>query len=93
MTVHTQLVLRVLLAHPDTAHYGLSIAQSTGMLSGTAYSILARLHRCGWLRSWWEDADPHHEQRPRRRYYQLTPAGTMAARDALARSRGLALPP
>ncbi len=89
MTVHTQVVLHTLLADATTDLYGLEIADRTGLLPGTTYPILARLQRIGWVRARWEDIDPHDEQRPRRRYYHLTPDGAAAARDALAsRQRG-----
>jgi PadR family transcriptional regulator, regulatory protein PadR len=91
MTVQMQVVLHALLADPDEDLYGLEIAERTGLLPGTTYPILVRLERVGWVRSRWEDIDPHDEQRPRRRYYQLTPNGTVSARDALARTKlGLA---
>lgn len=91
MTVQTQVVLHALLADPSKDLYGLEIAERTGLLPGTTYPILVRLERVGWLCARWEDIDPHDEQRPRRRYYQLTLDGATAARDALARAKpGLA---
>ena len=40
-----------------------------------AGGILARLERCGWLESRWEDIEPAEEGRPRRRY-RLSPYET-----------------
>lgn len=85
MTLQTQVVLHALLADPDKELYGLEIADRTGLLPGTTYPILVRLEQAGWLKSRWEEIDPHDEQRPRRRYYRLTSDGAAFARQALAR--------
>jgi DNA-binding PadR family transcriptional regulator len=90
MTVQTQAVLQALLADPHAELYGLEIAERTGLLPGTTYPILVRLQQIGWVRDRWEIVDPHDEQRPRRRYYQLTDQGVVAARDALHRTRARA---
>ncbi len=87
MTMPTQLVLQALLAEPGEEQYGLQICTNAGLPSGTIHPILARLERVGWLESRWEDADPHEEGRPRRRYYRFSPGGAEQARLALARSR------
>jgi PadR family transcriptional regulator PadR len=87
MTLQTQLVLRAMLTDPAGEHYGLQLRDETGLPSGTIYPILARLERCGWVASNWEDPVQHiAEGRPRRRYYQLTGEGAERARDALARA-------
>jgi DNA-binding PadR family transcriptional regulator len=86
MTMQMQLVLRLLLAEPTRERYGLEVGQQTGLPSGTYHPILNRLETAGWLESRWEDADPHEEHRPRRRYYRLTGDGVVAARQALARA-------
>jgi PadR family transcriptional regulator PadR len=49
------------------------------------HPILARLEKIEWLESRWEDADPHQQGRPRRRYYRLSQDGAVRARQALAR--------
>ena len=86
MTLQTQLVLRAMLDDSVGEHYGLQLRDETGLPSGTIYPILARLERCGWVASSWEDPMQHIlEGRPRRRYYQLTGEGAERARDALAR--------
>ncbi|MGH3911210.1 MAG: PadR family transcriptional regulator [Pseudonocardiaceae bacterium] len=85
MTLPTQLVLRAMLADPTMEMYGLEIGQTAELPSGTIHPILARLERCGWLESRWEDIDPAKEGRPQRRYYRLTPDGAELACNALAR--------
>jgi DNA-binding PadR family transcriptional regulator len=63
---------------------------ATGLASGTVYPILRRLEEAGMLSAKWERAaDAHDEQRPPRRYYQITGAGRQALRDATARFPGL----
>lgn len=94
MTLHTQLVLQAFLQDPGRELYGLELSQETGLLPGTAYPILIRLEKEGWVRSWWEDIDPQVEKRPARRYYVLTARGGALATAALAaarRPRGTAL--
>jgi PadR family transcriptional regulator, regulatory protein PadR len=86
MTITTQLVLRAMLADPGREMYGLEICQAAGLPSGTIHPILARLEVIGWAESRWEDADPQHEGRPRRRYYLLTQDGAERARIALAQA-------
>ena len=87
MTLATQLVLRAMLAAPTRETYGLQICHAAGLPSGTIHPILARLEReHGWVTSRWEDITPHHEGRPRRRYYKLTEDGAERARIALAQA-------
>jgi PadR family transcriptional regulator len=85
MTLPTQLVLRAMLTEPTLEMYGLQISHAAELPSGTIHPILARLERCGWLESRWEDIDPAREGRPRRRYYRLSTEGAEYARTALAR--------
>ncbi|WP_237048086.1 PadR family transcriptional regulator [Lentzea guizhouensis] len=87
MTVHVQAVPRLLLSDPDVERYGLEIAESAGMMPGTAYPILARLVSLGWVEDRWEEIDPHTARRPKRRFYKLTETGRTAAPAALARAR------
>jgi DNA-binding PadR family transcriptional regulator len=50
---------------------------------GTLYRALGRLETMGLLSSRWEDANvAADENRPRRRFYALTPAGEDAVADA-----------
>lgn len=83
--MQTQTVLRVFLEDPDRELYGLEIAAHTGLLPGTTYPILDRLQRASWMTSRWETIDPRDEQRPRRRYYRLTPSGVELATQELER--------
>jgi len=80
----------VLAALSGGCRYGFEIMDTTGLASGTVYPILRRLEDAGLLSARWErTADAHDEQRPPRRYYQITGAGSRALRDALDRFPGL----
>jgi len=72
-------VLSALLEDPLGHHYGLEIAKSAGLATGTVYPILARLEADGWVESEWEAIDEAAEGRRRRRYYTMTPLGATAA--------------
>ena len=73
ITYPTALVLRALTRG---YHYGFDIMDATGLPSGTVYPILRRLDAAGLLLSTWEkQADAQREQRPPRRYYEITAAG------------------
>lgn len=68
----------------EPAFHGFGLAQSLGegrssglIGHGTLYKALGRLEEMGLLDSRWEDDPP--DGRPRRRLYQLTPAGARAA--------------
>jgi PadR family transcriptional regulator PadR len=81
----------VLFAVSRGIRHGFDIMDASGLASGTVYPILRRLEDAGMLRSKWEPAsDARDEQRPPRRYYQITGAGSGALRDALDRFPGLA---
>lgn len=84
-TLPMLLVVREMLAEPTREMYGLEICKAADLPSGTLHPILARLERCGWLESRWEDIEPAEEGRPRRRYYRLSPYGAERARAALDR--------
>ncbi|MGQ0733022.1 MAG: PadR family transcriptional regulator [Acidobacteriota bacterium] len=85
LTVPTTLVLQALAqGHP----HGFDIMEATGLPSGTVYPILRRLDAEGLVRSRWErDGTARLEQRPPRRYYELTASGREAAAAAIARYR------
>ncbi len=73
LTFPTALVLQALFRGH---HHGFEIMDVTGLASGTVYPLLRRLDREGLLSSRWEKpAVARREQRPSRRYYQLTAAG------------------
>jgi DNA-binding PadR family transcriptional regulator len=57
--------------------YGFSIMETTGLPSGTVYPALRRLEQNDLIRSQWEkQSTADEEQRPARKYYKLTAAGT-----------------
>ena len=85
LTYPTTLVLQALL---QGHHHGFDIMDATGLPSGTVYPILRRLDAEGCVRSRWEkDGVARREQRPPRRYYELTPE-----RPHLRRRSGRPLP-
>jgi PadR family transcriptional regulator, regulatory protein PadR len=85
LTYPTTLVLQA-LAHG--VRHGFDIIDATGLPSGTVYPILRRLEREALVSARWEDAAiAHGEQRPPRRYYELTAAGEAVLDTALARYR------
>jgi len=56
--------------------YGFSIMEMTGLPSGTVYPAVRRLEADELIRSRWErQSIADREQRPPRKYYQLTAAG------------------
>lgn len=80
-TYPTALVLQALL---DGHHHGFDIMDATGLQSGTVYPILRRLEAEAVVRSTWEVAEvARDEQRPPRRYYQLTGGGREMAKRAI----------
>jgi PadR family transcriptional regulator PadR len=87
MTYQAALVLEALAAG---RHHGFDIMDATDLPSGTIYPILRRLDDEGLVRSRWErDAVARREQRPPRRYYELTAAGEAKLAEARARFRAL----
>jgi DNA-binding PadR family transcriptional regulator len=90
LTYPTALVLQALAGG---YHYGFDIMDATGLPSGTVYPILRRLDREGWVKSRWEKEEiAHREQRPSRRYYELTGLGKKQLATALERLHSLATP-
>jgi PadR family transcriptional regulator len=76
ITYPTSLVLHAIA---DGARYGFEIADVTGLQTGTVYPALRRLERLGYVRSNWEaEKTARREQRPARRYYEITTPGTAA---------------
>jgi PadR family transcriptional regulator, regulatory protein PadR len=87
LTYPTTLVLHALL---QGHHHGFDIMDATGLPSGTVYPILRRLDAEGCVRSRWEkDGEARKEQRPPRRYYELTSPGRQLATEAAERYRPL----
>ncbi|MEM7417022.1 MAG: PadR family transcriptional regulator [Gemmatimonadota bacterium] len=95
----TQVTALILRAISSGYRYGFEVMEACGLPSGTVYPALRRLEKAGWLRSRWEDeAEAHAQGRPRRRTYELTPAGAeilVEAERKLAQMRSLLgdLPP
>lgn len=59
--------------------FGLEVMEVTGLPSGTVYPALRRLERDGLVDSHWEsETEATAKQRPPRRYYEVTHAGTAA---------------
>lgn len=78
ITLPTTLVLQAIA---DGVRYGFDIADRTGLQTGTVYPALRRLESLGFVRSSWESEKiARREQRPARRYYEITRTGS----DALA---------
>jgi PadR family transcriptional regulator, regulatory protein PadR len=85
LTHATTLVLHALA---NGFRHGFDIIDVTGLPSGTVYPILRRLERETLVSAQWEEAAiAHEEQRPPRRYYELTAAGKAVLQTAAARYR------
>jgi PadR family transcriptional regulator PadR len=68
--------------------YGFDIMTVTGLASGTVYPALRRLEDAGFVGSKWERAGvAQAEQRPPRKYYEVTKAGRTALAEARERFR------
>lgn len=66
--------------------FGFDIMEVTGLPSGSVYPALRRLERDGLAQSRWEDDEKATEdQRPARRYYEITKDGKAAALAATER--------
>ena len=66
--------------------YGFDIMEITGLPSGTIYPALRRLEQQEFVKSKWEKkSGAFSEQRPPRKYYQLTAQGKDALAQALKR--------
>jgi DNA-binding PadR family transcriptional regulator len=58
-------------------NYGFDIMDATGLPSGTVYPALRRMESEGWIGSEWEpDSKASAAQRPARKYYRVTQAGS-----------------
>ena len=87
VTYPTTLVLQAIA---DGARYGFDIADRTGLQTGTVYPALRRLDTLGYVRSSWENEKiARREQRPARRYYEITKAGAAALDEAVKRFENL----
>ncbi len=82
----THITALVLHAIDSGFVYGLSIMGMTGLPSGTIYPAMRRMEEDQLIRSRWErQAIADREQRPPRKYYQLTTAGRSALEAARRR--------
>lgn len=87
LTYPTALVLQALASG---YHHGFDILDATGLPSGTVYPILRRLDGEGLVTSRWEaEAIARREQRPARRYYEITGEGERLLATAVDRYRAL----
>lgn len=77
VTAPTLDVLDALLT-ADGPTWGLLVIKATGRQAGTVYPILERLEQLGWIRSSWDD--DAERSGPRRRLYEFTADGVVAAR-------------
>jgi PadR family transcriptional regulator, regulatory protein PadR len=83
LTYATTLVLHALATG---VRHGFDILDATDLPSGTVYPILRRLERETLVSAHWEEAAiAHEEQRPPRRYYELTAAGKAILETAVVR--------
>jgi DNA-binding PadR family transcriptional regulator len=66
--------------------HGWAIMKAAERSGPTVYGVLDRLEDANWITGRWED---HHPQpnKPRRRFYHLTPTGAVAAFRLLAARR------
>jgi DNA-binding PadR family transcriptional regulator len=80
LTAQTLRVLGTLMSQTHDETSGAEIARLTNLASGTLYPILLRLEHAGWVESQWEAGDPSELGRPRRRFYQITTAGSSKAK-------------
>lgn len=75
----THITALILQAIDSGFVYGFSIMEMTGLPSGTVYPAMRRMEEDQLIRSRWErQAIADREQRPARKYYQLTAAGKTA---------------
>ena len=82
--------LFVLQALAQGHRFGFDIMEVTGLPSGTIYPALRRLEALDLVTSDWEkDAAARRQGRPRRRYYELTPAGKRRLGEAETRFRAV----
>lgn len=78
----------ILQAVENGYQYGFDIMAITGLASGTVYPALRRLEDAEYLVSRWEKQQlAQKEQRPPRKYYETTKAGTATLAEARSRFR------
>lgn len=78
----------ILLAIENGYGYGFDIMTITGLASGTVYPALRRLESADFVLSKWErQSIAQAEQRPARKYYEITKPGRAALAEARQRFR------
>jgi PadR family transcriptional regulator PadR len=78
----------ILQALDNGYRYGFEIMQVTGLASGTVYPALRRLEDARYVGSKWEAQRlAEAEQRPARKYYEVTKTGRAALAEARSRFR------
>ena len=78
----------ILQAVANGYRYGFDVMDATGLPSGTVYPALRRMEDSGLIASKWEPAAvAQREQRPARKYYELTKSGQLALSEAAGRYR------
>ncbi len=83
LTYPTTLVLHALA---NGSCHGFDVIDATGLASGTVYPILRRLEEERLVTARWESVSiAREEQRPPRRYYELTAAGQEVLEKSLER--------
>jgi len=83
---HTAALILGAIAAGDG--YGFSVMELTGLPSGTVYPALRRMEDARLVVSRWENAAvAQKEQRPPRKYYELSKSGQRALADATSRYR------
>lgn len=81
VTAPTADVLKALVGAAEPV-WGLRVIAASGRSPGTVYPALERLEVAGWVSSQW-DTDESRPG-PRRRYYELTADGALAATRTIA---------
>ena len=79
-------MLADLYAQAPAEVWGFDVAQRTGLKGGSLYPVFRRLEEAGLVESRWEEWDSELE-RPRRRYYRLTPDGVAFCRARIVEQR------
>jgi DNA-binding PadR family transcriptional regulator len=78
----------ILQALEQGCRYGFDVMAITGLASGTVYPALRRLESAGYVASKWErQSVAQQEQRPPRKYYEVTKTGKTALAEARKRFR------
>lgn len=72
--------------------HGWAIMKATKRSGPTVYGVLDRLEEMGWISGRWEDQNPE-ANKPRRRFYRISPTGEPSARELLRERRPQALRP